>query len=508
MKQPLLQMKNMTKAFSGNKVLKGVDLQAYSGQALALIGANGAGKSTLMNILGGVVPADGGEILIDGVPASITNPREASHFGVSFVHQEMALLPTMTVAENMSISDFPLCNNRLIDVKQNHERCRETLERMGSDIDPNARLSDLRAGERQIVEIARALLGDAKILILDEPTSSLSSREKNQLFKIIRSLKEDGVAIIYITHLMDEVFEICDRATVLRDGRIAGSGLIEDFTSKKIVSLMIGEELKPDSKTHLLSESHVPVGEPILKAQGLGQRGNLHDISFSLCKGEILGIWGLLGSGRTELARACAGLDPIDSGQILLTKDGVTEQATPRDLSRAIGLITENRRDDGLFLPLSARFNMSLPNMSELARKRWPFIDRMMEIDTTRDKVQDLSIAISSIEQPVGTLSGGNQQKVILGRWLEKQPDIYIMDEPTRGIDVATKAEVRRIIRQLVREGAAVILISSDIDELMSLSDRYLVMDRGRVVAEYSKEATKSDLMLAAAGGMQEGGKA
>lgn len=501
MKQPLLQMKNISKSFSGIPVLKGVDLEAYAGEAVALIGANGAGKSTLMNILGGVVPTDSGELIINGSCVSIRNPRDASRLGVSFVHQEMALLPTMTVAENMSISDLPL-RNGLINTKYNDQRCRDVLKRMGSDVQPNARLSDLRAGERQIVEIARALLADARVLILDEPTSSLSSREKMQLFGVMRSLKDSGVAIIYITHLLDEVFEVCERIMVLRDGRVAGCGPIEDYTSKRVVSLMIGEELRLDSESSHRSRDRAPANESVLEVHELTQRGRLHNISFSLCKGEILGIWGLLGSGRTELARACVGLDPIDSGQIRLKRAGIARQATPRDLSRSIGLITENRREDGLLLPLSVRFNVSLPSMFELAKKRWPFVDRTLETGIAMGMVQDLSVAISSLEQPVGTLSGGNQQKVILGRWLQKRPDIYIMDEPTRGIDVGAKAEVRRIISGLVREGAAVMLISSDIDELMSLSDRYLVMDRGKVVAEYSAEATKSDLMMAAAGGM------
>jgi ABC-type sugar transport system ATPase subunit len=475
--------------------LKGVDFEAYAGEALALIGANGAGKSTLMNVLGGVIQPDEGEIRIAGNSIKIHDPLEAADHGIAFVHQEMAVLRTLTIAENLYITSFPT-RNGLIDYTKARELSRKALNRLGHDFPPDAKMRDLSPGDQQIVEIARALLGDPKIIIFDEPTSSLTSREKGRLFEIIRSLKEQGVTIIYITHLMDEVFGICERAVVLRNGESVGGGLLKDLNYEDIVRLMIGTQ---DVGSYFRRHS-ADIGDTVLRVKDLGRQGVLHNITFELHQGEILGLWGLMGSGRTELARAILGLDSIDEGTLELRKNGSLEIIRPQDSKKWIGMVTENRREEGLLLPKSVKANLSLANLQALVSRLWPLIDAKREAEQAQTYVDRLKIVISSLEQPVETLSGGNQQKVVVGRWLQRQPLIYIMDEPTRGLDVGAKVEIRNVILELAETGAAIILISSDIDQIMGISDRYLVMNRGRITGELPPDASKDELIAAAAG--------
>lgn len=492
---PLLRMVGIKKSFPGVQALKGVDLELASGEVLALIGANGAGKSTLMNVLGGVITADEGDIYIQGERVSIRSPLNAAELGIAFVHQETALMPTMTVAENIHISSFPT-RIGLIDFKSIEENCVRVLSRFGAEIDPRTLIRDLSPGERQMVEIGRALLGDARIIIFDEPTSSLTGREKTRLFEVIGSLKRAGVAIIYITHFLDEVFEVCERAIVLRDGETVGGGMLRDLTRDDIVRLMVGDK----EITRYKRRKVAGTGEPVMRVHGLSRKGALDNISFTLHKGEVLGLWGLLGSGRTELARACVGLDPIDKGIIEIEHNGVLKPIHPREAKNWIGMVTENRREEGLLLPMSVKTNISLANLRALISHIWPFIDSKRETDLAHDLVRRLDISISSLDQAVETLSGGNQQKVVIARWLERGPSIYIMDEPTRGLDVRAKAEIRNIVTELADRDAAVLLISSEIEELMGLADRFLVMSRGRIVAEYPADASREDLMAAAAG--------
>lgn len=494
MKQPYLRMTNIKKSFPGVQALKGVDLEAYAGEALGLVGANGAGKSTLMNVLGGVVPKDEGEIEIGGQVVEISSPLDASHLGIAFIHQELALMPTMTVAENIYITSF-VTRNGLLDFRTMESNCARALNQLGCRIDPQAKIRDLAAGERQLVEIARALLADARIIIFDEPTSSLTSREKENLFRVIGTLKQQGVTIIYITHFLDEIFDVCERAVVLRDGETAGGGLTNEVTRDQLVSWMIGETVG-----HYFRHRERKAGQPVLEVEGLSQRGILHEINFTLHEGEVLGLWGLMGSGRTELARALVGLDPIDAGMIRIRADGVMRPVSPRDARNWMGFITENRRDDGLLLSMSIRENISLANLPALVGTVWPLIDSRRERVLALENVERLRIKASGLEQTVASLSGGNQQKVVLSRWLERNPPIYIMDEPTRGLDVGAKAEIHNIIADLAEQGVAILLISSEIEEMMGLSDRYLVLSRGRIVAEYDAGAPKEELMAAAAG--------
>ena len=495
MSNPYLRMVGVKKSFPGVQALKGVDFEAYAGEALALVGANGAGKSTLMNILGGVVMPDEGEIHIQSQPVHIHNPLEATDLGIAFVHQEMALLPTMTIAENMYIANFPT-RRGLIDAKKIRELSRNTLKRLGHDFPPGTWVRDLSPGDQQIVEIARALLGEPRIIIFDEPTSSLTSREKERLFEVIRSLKKEGATIVYITHLLEEIFNICERAVVLRNGESVGGGLLKDLKYEEIVRLMIGTADVSSYFRHRTAQ----IGDTILKVTGLDRKGVLENIDFELRKGEVLGLWGLMGSGRTELARALVGLDPIEKGRIELRQNGSLAAIHPKDAKNWIGMLTENRREEGLLLPKSVKTNLSLANLRALVSRLWPLVDARRETDLAQNYVDQLGIIITSLEQPVETLSGGNQQKVVVGRWLQRNPIIYIMDEPTRGLDVGAKAEIRNVILELADAGAAIILISSDIDQIMSMSDRYLVMNRGRITAALPATASKDELIFSAAG--------
>lgn len=496
---PFLKMEDIRKSFPGVQALKGVSFDACQGEILALIGANGAGKSTLMNVLGGNIIPDVGKIIIGGQEVKIHSPLEADRNGVAFVHQEMAMLPTMSIADTMFISNFPY-RNGLINYKTVNEKCSSVLKRLGCNFDPNTKIRNISPGSQQMVEIGRALLSNPKIIIFDEPTSSLTSREKEHLFKIINSLKNEGAVIIYISHMLDEVFRLCDRAIVLRNGETVGGGLISDLTYDDIVKLMIGSKQIDQYYEYKKRQ----IGDPILKVDQMCRKGVLENISFLLRQGEVVGLWGLLGSGRTEVARALAGLDSIDSGEISIRTNGSLKPIKQSEAKKSIGMITENRREEGLLLPMSVKHNMSLANLKGLTQKFLPFINQKLEQTQTQKYVERLEIKISGYNQKIETLSGGNQQKVIVGRWLQKNPLIYIMDEPTRGLDVGAKADIRNIITELADSGAAILVISSEIEEIMSVSDRYLVMKRGRIVTEMERNATKEELMAAAAGAQQE----
>lgn len=498
MSEAILQMRQITKSFSANRVLRGIDLEAYRGEVLALIGANGAGKSTMMNILYGICQEDSGEILIDGNAVKFKHPTEAIEHGIAFVQQEMALMPTMSIVDNLYLNNFQT-KGGLIDYKNSKKKCVEVLKKLGCNYSPDTLVGSLGAGDRQLVQISRALLSSPQIIIFDEATSSLTLPEKERLFKVIEQLRKENVAIIYITHMMDEIFSICQRVMVLRGGITAGKDLVSNVTHGDLVQMMIGDKVKEltkhGNKAEIISED-API---VMKAENLTRKGVVENINFEIREGEIVGLWGLMGAGRTEVVRCVTGLDPMDEGTVLIAgKDGQLKKVSPKKMIGNVAIVTEDRRVDGLALEMSVKDNMTSANLKNLTGRIPGFIDKNKELEICEKYVKRLETKVASLNQPISTLSGGNQQKVILGRWLQKDLKVFILDEPTRGLDIGAKADVMKVIRELSERGAAVLVIMSDIDELMSVSQRYLVMHNGRLVQELSGKATQTELMAAA----------
>jgi ABC-type sugar transport system ATPase subunit len=492
MKTPLLQLKNISKSFPGVQALTRVSFDLHQGEIMALIGANGAGKSTLMNILGGVIQKDGGEILINGDGIQMRNPGDAKKNGIAFVHQELTILPKLSILDNLLISSFPQ-KYGFIEQGRAKQMARSVLEKVGCNLDLNMRIMDIGPGDQQQIEIARILLLDPQIVIFDEPTSSLSKVEKDRLFALIKQLKSKNVSVIYITHLLEEVFSIAEKVAILRNGELVSEGPLKNYTREKIIKFMTGIE------SQVLHKKKSKENEPcLLEVSELSSRGLLKDINFKLYQGEILGLWGLLGSGRTELVRAIVGLDPIDTGTIKIKVKNDLQVVDSQKTNKWIGLISEDRRNEGLFSSMPVKVNMTIANLKAFIGKIWPFLNLKAEDKSSREYVQKLHIKLSSLEQRIETLSGGNQQKVIISRWLQRNPIIYFMDEPIKGIDVGAKVEIKNLILELAENGAGVLLISSEIDELMSICDRYLVMCRGQITGEFQSNVSKEKLIGAA----------
>jgi ABC-type sugar transport system ATPase subunit len=489
----VLRMEGISKAFAGVAVLRDSSLEAWGGEALALMGANGAGKSTLMNILGGNVAADHGRISIDGSNVAIRSAREAALKGIAFVHQELAMLPTLTVADNIFIDNLPV-SGLFISTADMRRRSQALLGRLGSTVSPESRIEELSIGDRQLVEIARALRHEPRIIIFDEPTSSLTEPERRRLFKVIRGLKEEGVVIIYITHFLDEIFSICERVTVMRNGETVWASPIGAVDAAKVVHLMLGVSAGEGR----IREPTASPGGSLLQVRGLRRSGVLQDITFEIRAGEIVGLWGLLGSGRTELMRALIGLDPIDEGTILWKGESGLGKIAPRQLHREVGFVTEDRRGEGVHLPLSIRDNLALPNLKSLM-SNFLLIDAGRERELAHTMIGRLNIKASGQDQAVGTLSGGNQQKIVFGRWLAANPRLFLLDEPTRGLDVSAKSEIMRLIVDLANKGCGVLLVSSELEELIRVCDRYLVMNRGSFISELPGSASAHELMAAIA---------
>jgi ABC-type sugar transport system ATPase subunit len=491
--EPFLRLDGVSKRYPGVVVLHEASLEAYRGEAMALMGANGAGKSTLMNVLGGVVMKEAGTISIDGRPAILRSPRDAAAAGIAFVHQELSLLPSMTVAENVHADEFPL-RGGLLAPEIMRRRTAELLARLGSNLPTDIRVENLSAGDRQIVEIARALRRRARIVIFDEPTSSLTGREKKRLFEVIAGLKRDGAAIIYITHFIDEIFAVCERVTVMRNGRTVASVPTGRVTFRDVVHLMLGETdnivrlgKTPDG------DAADDGGDVVLQVKGLSRANVLRNVDLTLRTGEIVGLWGLLGSGRTELLRALVGLDAIDQGDLRWRRNGELLSVTPRELHRFVGLVTEDRRGDGLFLPLSVETNIALPSLAALTNRLHLIVGEKLS-GLVESMMERLRIKASGPEQPVGTLSGGNQQKVVLARWLATNPRLLLLDEPTRGLDVSAKTEILKLAVQFALAGGTILIVSSALEDLMRVSDRYLVMSRGAIVAQRPGATTADEL--------------
>ncbi len=501
---PLLRMTGISKFFPGVQALNGVHLDVFPGECLGLVGENGAGKSTLMKILSGVYAPDEGQLEFEGSPITLSGPRQAQELGISIIYQEFNLMPNLTVMENVFVGREPA---RFGFVRQRTlaRRTRHLLDQLGVRLRPDAIVRDLSVADQQMVEIAKALSTNARLVIMDEPTSALSETEVAALLRIIRQLKERGLGIIFITHRLDEVFQICDRVTVLRDGHNVGEAPIAEISADWMVRTMVGRELGD-----LFQKEAAAVAvdaAPALEVRGLGRTGTmrdasaivLDDVSLTVRSGEIVGLAGLVGSGRTEVVRALFGADSFDRGQVLVDGQPVVIRS-PRDAIRhGIGLVPEDRKTQALVLDLTVRENITLASLSRLVRSG--FVRLRAERARAREFVQALGIRTPSLEQRVVNLSGGNQQKVVIAKWLALRPRVLIMDEPTRGIDIGAKAEVHHLMSELAGQGVAILMISSELPEVLGMSDRILVMRRGRIAGELSRaEATQERIMALATG--------
>ncbi|MDR6225424.1 sugar ABC transporter ATP-binding protein [Desmospora profundinema] len=495
--EPYLEMKGVQKSFAGVKVLKGVDFSLLSGEVHALVGQNGAGKSTLMKVLGGIYPKDGGRIRVRGKERAIVSPRVAASLGIGIIHQELNLVPQLTVAENLFLGREHIIDGwPVIRWRRMREEASSLLERIGVNINPARRVEELSVGQQQLVEIAKVLSMKAEILVLDEPTAALTHRETKTLFETIRSLKSQGTGIVYISHRMEEIFRISDRITVLRDGEIVSTRKTVETDMDELVRMMVGRKIKecfPQKRPRLF-------GEERIRVENLSRRGMVEGIHFSIRAGEILGLFGLMGAGRTETADLLFGVRRKDSGRIWIDHEPVRIRQ-PRDAIQAgLTYVTENRKGNGLLLSMTVKENLSLPHLTSLSFTG--VIHRHREEALARNLVRRLSIRTNGTKQQVGFLSGGNQQKVVIGKWLARRPKVCILDEPTRGVDISAKKEIYQLMNRLTGEGMAILLISSDLPELLSMSDRVLVLHEGRPADFFSKEeATRENVMTAATGG-------
>lgn len=493
----LLRMEGISKSFSGVQALKNVSLEVLSGEVHVLIGENGAGKSTLMKILTGVYTKDSGNIVLKGKKFLASNTKEAEDKGVCIIHQEFNLIPHLTVAQNIYIGREPKkLGGLLIDDKKMIEGTEKLLKLLNLKVNPNTLLKNLTVAQQQMVEIAKALLVKSEILVLDEPTSALTQSEIEDLFKIIKRLRSEGVGIIYISHRMEEFNEIADRVTILRDGTYIGTRVWKETTIDEIIKMMVGRDLKDK-----YPKRNPKIGNVIFEAKNINRGKYIKDVSFSLRKGEILGFAGLMGAGRTELARAIFGADKIESGEFYLEGEKLNIKSPGDAIDKGIVYLSEDRKRDGLLLNLDVEANTVLANIKEYSKLNVVNDDRCRNI--TNEKVNDLKIKTPSIKQKTKFLSGGNQQKVLIGRWLCRDTKILIFDEPTRGIDVGAKFEVYTLIKDLAERGVAIIMISSELPEILGMSDRILVMHEGKKTGELDiEEATQESIMQLASGGI------
>jgi len=485
----LLEMRGIAKSFPGVQALRHVDLSLRSGEVLALLGENGAGKSTLMKVLGGAHRADAGTIVIDGRQVSFQSPQDSRGAGVAVIYQEFNLVPVLTAVENMFLGQ-EVTRAGFVAKKMERERAAALFKRLGVEVDLEVPCRRLSTAQQQLVEIAKALAFEARIIVMDEPSAALTSHEVVRLFEIIRDLKSHGIGIIYISHRLDEVFSIADRVTVLRDGRNVGERPIAQITRNEMIELMVGRDLKDEFPAR-----QVAIGAPRLEVTGLRRGGSVRDVSFSVRRGEILALTGLVGAGRTETARLIFGADARDAGEIRLDGNLLAIRSPREAIAAGVGLLTEDRKLQGLVLAHTVRENFGLPNLDRLSARG--FVQLGREREELGRYVEQLKIKMPSQEQRAGHLSGGNQQKVVLAKWLARNCEVLLFDEPTRGIDVGAKYEIYLLMNQLVAEGKAIVMISSELPEVLGMADRILVMHEGRVTGEIpeARRATQEQIM-------------
>lgn len=490
-----VQMTEINKSFGTNHVLESVDFELHAGEIHALMGENGAGKSTLMNILTGLHKKDSGSILIDGKEKYFHNPKEAEEFGLTFIHQEMNTFSNMTVLENMYLNREIKTSFGLLDNKKMAQGADAIFQELQISLDINEQVSNLSVGEQQMLEIAKSLMLNGQVLIMDEPTAALSESEINNLFKIIRKLKEKGVAIVYISHRMEEIFELCDRITIMRDGHSISTYRIKDVEMDQIVRDMVGRDIGD-----FYPEKTNPIGEVKFEVKNLSSKNLFHDVSFSVNEGEILGFSGLMGAGRTEIMRAIFGIDSHDSGEILIEGKVVSIKEPFDAIKHGIGFLTEDRKEEGLILDFSLKDNVLLPSVDNFVKKG--VIDQKTSNDFVELLLKRLTVKAESMNDTASSLSGGNQQKVVLAKWVGIGPQVLILDEPTRGVDVGAKREIYLLMNELAARGVAIIVISSDLPEVISISDRVVVVREGQIAGELIKEeATQEKIMNLATGG-------
>lgn len=492
----VLEMRDISKTYPGVHALEGVSFSVRRGEVHALVGENGAGKSTLMKILAGAETMDSGQILIDSRSVSMDSPQRAMDHGVSIIYQEFNLVPFLSAAENIFLGREPRAEiPGFVDFRTIYGEARKLIDELGVKLDVRQPVNRLSVAQQQMVEVAKATSRQAKIIAMDEPSATLTGHELAHLFELMGKLRSQGVSIIYISHRLEEIFQVADRVTVLRDGHLVGTHPVDQVDRESIIQMMVGREIKDK-----IPKKAVTPGDVLLEVRHLSRKGVLDDITFTVRSGEVLGLAGLVGAGRTEVARAIFGADPYDSGEVILGGHRL-KVSGPRDAIQAgIGLVTEDRKALGLILGMAVRENVTLANLASISKLS--FISSSREAEAARQYVDDLNIRTPSVEQQVKNLSGGNQQKVVLAKWLFTNSKVLIFDEPTRGIDVGSKVEIYELMNELAARGVAIIMISSELPEILGMSDRILVMHEGRIAGELSRtEATQERIMHLATGG-------
>lgn len=498
MECPLIELRKVSKFFPGVIALNKADLKLYSGEVHGLMGENGAGKSTLIKLLTGAYKPDEGEMLLDGQPLKVNGPKDAMNMGLTAIYQELNVIPKLTVWENIFLGRELRNKKGLLDIPQMKERAKELLQQLRQNIDVDEKVENLGMGHQQMVEICKALVLESRLIIMDEPTSSLSAGETEELLRTARELRDRGMAIVFISHHMDEIFRICDRLTVLRDGCVIQSMLAKDTNTENLIKLMVGRDINQQFPKIVAAKK-----EELLRIEDFtSEDGSFKDISFSVCGGEVLGFAGLVGAGRTEVMRAIFGADARKTGKVYVKGKEADIRSPKAAISYGIAFLTEDRKGEGLVLSNTVGFNINLSTFEK--SKRGLLLNNALLRNKAKNDITQLRIKTPSINTTVRGLSGGNQQKVVIAKWLETNADIFIMDEPTRGLDVGAKLEVYNVINNLVSEGKAVIMVSSELPEVMGMSDRIIVMHEGYMAGEFKRdEVEREAIMMAASGGEQ-----